>query len=120
VLVPFLYWNGLVQLGETDDEEPAPQQDGTIPAATADDGPVRFTGWAQWTGTSFAAPAVAGAIATAIGRDANTLDLRQRRLAGLQNVLHAGISVEGGRLVLNALSSLNELYTVPTRLPMPS
>jgi hypothetical protein len=120
VLVPFLYWNGLVQLGETDDEQPPPQQDGTIPAATDDDGPVRFTGWAQWTGTSFAAPAVAGAIATAIGQDADTLDLRQRRLTGLWSVMDAGISVEGGRLVLNALSSLNELYTVPTRLPPPS
>jgi subtilisin family serine protease len=121
VLVPFLYWNGRVQSGEAEDQHDAPHT-GTDPApadpaapAAGEEEPRQFAGWAEWTGTSFAAPAVAGAIADAIGRDGDILDVRQRRLAGLRDVLDTAITLYGGRRVLRAKSSLDGLYTVPTR-----
>jgi Subtilase family len=42
--------------------------------APSSHGPTRFKGWARWSGTSFAAPAVAGALANAMrdGRDPNS------------------------------------------------
>ena len=113
VLVPFLYWNGLVRLGETDDDDETAQPD---TAGTEDEPtPMRFAGWAEWTGTSFAAPAVAGAVADAIGQNPGTYDHRERRLAGLQAVLDAAVVDSYQRRVLSARSSLNTFYSDPTR-----
>jgi subtilisin family serine protease len=124
VLVPFLYWNGLVEIG--DDTEPGAGLQpagrghagrghaGRGHAAVADQEPEHFAGWAEWTGTSFAAPAVAGAVADAIGRDTTSTDQHSRRLAGLRSVLANAVRHEDGRLGLNALPSLNPFYTSPT------
>jgi len=60
-----------------------------------------FKGWARWSGTSFAAPAVAGAVATAIGNQPQPGDKYGRRLAGLQTVLRNAGQI-GERRVLNA------------------
>jgi subtilisin family serine protease len=105
VLAPFVYWTGHVQQGTADDM-PAPQP-----------GPVEtFHGWTEWTGTSFAAPAVAGAVAAAISADTDTRDVRERRLHGLHKVLKGAVHFNG-LPVLNATPSLNRLYTTPIVLP---
>lgn len=99
VLSSFVYWNGPVAQGETDEPEgqaetPPPQQ---------------FEGWAEWDGTSFAAPAVSGAVATAIGQRTSERDTRKRRLTGLEDV-RAGAKLIGEDLVLTAQPSLISFY----------
>ena len=80
VVSSFVYWAGPVAAhGAEDDLDPAgtgqarsapararelPHSDGTDALTTNRSRP--FTGWASWTGTSFAAPAVAGAVAAEI------------------------------------------------------
>jgi subtilisin family serine protease len=113
VLAPFVYWNGLVQLGNAEETSGTPgPQPGPVPVPE----PRTFHGWTEWTGTSFAAPAVTGAIAAAISADTDTRDVRERRLAGLHTVLKRAVHFNG-LPVLNALPSLNRLYTTPIVLP---
>jgi subtilisin family serine protease len=68
--------------GHTD--EPA---DGAEPSEQP---PAPFAGWARWNGTSFAAPAVSGAIAaeiSALARAGDGLDRRELRALAVQRVL---------------------------------
>jgi subtilisin family serine protease len=53
---------------------------------------MHFDGWAKWSGTSFAAPALAGAVATAVSRRPQPGDKHHRRLAGLEDVLRDGLN----------------------------
>lgn len=113
VLAPFVYWTGLIELGKAEESAGQPgSQPGPVPSPQ----PETFHGWTEWTGTSFAAPAVAGAIAAAISADTHTRDVRERRLNGLHQVLKRAVHFNG-LPVLNALPSLNRLYSTPIVLP---
>jgi subtilisin family serine protease len=79
----FLHWTGPVEPGQATDEP------GSGAALAAKPASQRFDGWARWTGTSFAAPAVAGAVAAAISRRPVGGEPVERRLAGLNEVLDA-------------------------------
>jgi subtilisin family serine protease len=131
VLAPFVYWNGLIQVGDAEevsgttdahqDTHPDTHPDThrgphPVPTPPAPGQSGRFHGWTEWTGTSFAAPAVAGAIAAAISADTDTRDARERRLHGLHKVLKRAVHFNG-LPVLNAVPSLNRLYTTPIVLP---
>jgi subtilisin family serine protease len=106
VLSSFLYWDGLLAAGESEAHEHEGEQEdehahdeGILPIAP-------FGGWARWNGTSFAAPAVAGAIATEISRVRDVDDAKERRRLGLYQVLKDAhdIGVNGGTaLALSAL-----------------
>lgn len=107
VLSSFVHYEGPISLAKPGDHtEPAPSE---FPVAP-------FAGWARWNGTSFAAPAVTGAIAaelSALVEDADpATDRRQLRLHAVRNVLHRarplldGPPAAGGSstgLVLNAI-----------------
>jgi hypothetical protein len=58
---------------------------------------VRFDGWARWTGTSFAAARVAGAIAAELKRDG-----RSPREVVFDLVTTASTAFESGGLVVPA------------------
>ena len=54
-----------------------------------------FAGWARWNGTSFAAPAVAGALSAEISALADIADRKERRTQALANVLDAARPLTG-------------------------
>jgi subtilisin family serine protease len=54
-----------------------------------------FAGWARWNGTSFAAPAVAGALSAEISALADIADRKERRKQALANVLDAARPLTG-------------------------
>jgi subtilisin family serine protease len=98
VVSSFLYWEGMVEVGLTSGSASQPVK----PARP------RFEGWAEWDGTSFATPAVAGAVAAAIGSRCER-DVRERRLSGLGEVLDRADTVGEDR-VLAAQPSLIKFY----------
>ncbi|MFL6117920.1 MAG: S8 family serine peptidase [Catenulispora sp.] len=93
----FIYWYGMTTA------EPS--------GGTCDDcirrlppGPVEaqeYLGWASWSGTSFAAPAVAGAVASAVSRRTGTADIGARRRAARKDVVDDATEKDGRRF-LNA------------------
>ncbi|HSV67204.1 MAG TPA: S8/S53 family peptidase [Mycobacteriales bacterium] len=91
VVSSFLYWEGLVELGTTDDA--------AEPGVAAESPRLRFDGWARWDGTSFAAPAVSGAIAAAIGAGCSQRTPHERRLVGLEEVRDAAKTIDGDRVL---------------------
>jgi subtilisin family serine protease len=77
--------------GHDDDHDSVPAE---LPVAP-------FTGWARWNGTSFAAPAVSGAIAAEIGALAagdgeSASDRRELRLRAVQRVLDRARALPDG------------------------
>jgi subtilisin family serine protease len=112
VLSTFIRWHGPLSSVQHDDDHGADDDDhdhAAIGAATETDPvpvwPVApFAGWARWNGTSFAAPAVAGAIAAEISRLHHLGDRKERRLAALRQVLATAgtIDADDKRKVLSA------------------
>jgi Subtilase family len=70
---------------------------GPLPAGTGEGCEVRFDGWASWTGTSFAAARVSGAIAAELKRDG-----RSPREVVFDLVTNASTPFESGGLVVPA------------------
>lgn len=85
VLSSFVHWNGLLAPTLAHEYEMAPAGSEPEPDPIRPTAP--FAGWARWNGTSFAAPAVAGAIAAAISTLDHVPDKKERRLHGLCHVL---------------------------------
>jgi subtilisin family serine protease len=104
VISSFVHWSGLTAPNQPDDHDHADDHaDASAPVATRPVAP--FAGWARWNGTSFAAPAVAGAIAAEIGRLDGVNDRAERRRMALLRVFDAArdIDVDGDKSkVLNA------------------
>ncbi|MFL6130839.1 MAG: S8 family peptidase [Mycobacteriales bacterium] len=107
ILSSFVHFDGPVALNHPDPHEhhPAggshlqpnaeqtdagPEHGGSTPATMQAQHPVApFTGWARWNGTSFAAPAVAGALCAEISALAHIADRKQRRQQALAAVMDA-------------------------------
>lgn len=88
VLSSFVHWDGPIVGGSNHhSHDPAQQSPPVRPTAP-------FTGWARWNGTSFAAPAVAGAVAAEISRLCHVADRKVRRQTALGNVLEAARDVD--------------------------
>jgi subtilisin family serine protease len=88
ILSSFLFHDGPVSLAHPGDHDDEDDHDGPEPSEF----PVApFTGWARWNGTSFAAPAVSGAIAAEIGALAQRAgpghDRRDLRLEAVRRVM---------------------------------
>lgn len=85
----FLHWHGALQ---------PPGADAHHPTAADGEGVVKgdFEGWATWSGTSFATPRVAGAIAALMGdgMDARSAVAVVLRRPGLRTVPGCGVVVE--------------------------
>lgn len=95
ILSSFVYFDGPVALdhpgnghGHEHAHEHGQEHRGTEPEQLQ--APIApFTGWARWNGTSFAAPAVAGAICAEISALANVVaNRKERRQRALDKVLH--------------------------------
>jgi subtilisin family serine protease len=84
---PFLHWHGGLQRPGHGDH-----------AAAATEPPLKgdFDGWATWSGTSFATPRVAGALAALMGEgmDAGTAVATVLRRPGLRSVAGCGVVVD--------------------------
>ena len=108
VLSSFVHYDGPVSLAHPDDHthpddeshaaEEHAHSDGDQAAAEPAEQPVApFTGWARWNGTSFATPAVSGAIAAEISvlaRDGG--DRRELRRRAVEGVLERARPVMDG------------------------
>jgi subtilisin family serine protease len=112
VISSFVHWNGLLAPNEPDDHHDdgpggghehggghnnsavahRPGQHDPAPEPTRPIAP--FAGWARWNGTSFAAPAVTGAIAAEISRLGDVADPIQRRRFALDRVMDAARDIE--------------------------
>jgi subtilisin family serine protease len=103
VLSSFVHFGGPIALDHPGDDH----DHGYAPKAAAEHqhghaGPVRqqlpvapFTGWARWNGTSFAAPAVAGALCAEIGALGHVTDRKERRQQALARVMDAARPLTG-------------------------
>lgn len=108
VLSSFVHHDGPVSLAHPDGHDHGHGQHDHHhePAAPATARPVApFTGWARWNGTSFAAPAVSGALCAEIGALAHVEDRRERRSRALSRVLDAARPLPDGDLKGVALSA---------------
>jgi subtilisin family serine protease len=106
ILSSFVYFNGSTSLMQPYESPYGAHAHGQGTGNGPTQRPVApFAGWARWNGSSFAAPAVAGAIATEIGTLSSIEDLKERRRQGLEQVLGGARAFEVGDmkgLALNA------------------
>jgi subtilisin family serine protease len=80
---------------------PAPVEPAPMPIRSV----APFAGWARWNGTSFAAPAVSGAIAAEISKLSSITDPVQRRRAALERVLDSARDIEVDGVKSKALTA---------------
>jgi subtilisin family serine protease len=101
VISSFVHWPGLAAPNQPDDlddqhdhgDDAGGHSTGHRKAAAIQ--PVApYAGWARWNGTSFAAPAVAGAIAVEVSRLAAVATGADRRRIALQRVFEAARDID--------------------------